>query len=62
MKTLALALTLTLTALLLALVPVLSPCQTEDATMCNWDASSRGNGIGESYVALTEDLSIHYAR
>lgn len=58
MKTLALA----LTALLLCLVPVLSPCQTEDATMCNWDASSRSNGIGESYVAITESFAIHYGR
>ena len=58
MKTLALALTL----LLLALVPVLSPCPTEDATLCNWNAVERSNGIGESYVALTETISIHYGR
>lgn len=54
MKTLALA----LTVLLLALVPVLSPCQSEDATMCTWNAQQSGNGLGTSFTAVTEQLVI----
>lgn len=41
-----------------AMVPVLTPCATEDSTMCNWDS---GNGRGTSYVALSDDLSIVYS-
>lgn len=56
MKTLALA----LIALLLSAIPVLTPCATEDSTLCNWDSSSRGNGVGLSYVALTDSIRIPY--
>ena len=42
-----------------ALVPVLTPCATEDSLMCNWDS---GNGAGTSYVAITEEFSIVYSR
>jgi hypothetical protein len=58
MKTLA----LTLVALLLSLVPVLTPCASEDGTLCNWDASARGNGLGTSFIALTDSIAIPYSR
>lgn len=28
------------------------PCAEEDSTNCYWDASTRGNGVGTSFVAL----------
>ena len=42
-----------------AMVPVLTPCATEDSLMCNWDS---GNGAGTSYVALTDQVSVVYSR
>ena len=45
---------------LVAAIPILTPCPTEDSTLCNWNASEHGNGHGASYVALTEDLWIYY--
>ena len=44
-----------------AMVPVFTPCATEDSTACNWDSGAHGNGRGISYVALTEQFSIQYA-
>ena len=38
--------------LLLATI-ILGPCPTEDSTACAWDASSQGNHIGQSFVALS---------
>ena len=29
-----------------------TPCPTEDSTNCFWDAQSRGNGQGRSYMDL----------
>jgi hypothetical protein len=51
----------TLALALGALVPVLTPCATEDSTVCNWDGHTSGNGAGASYIALTEDISIRYS-
>lgn len=38
-----------LIAILLIVIP---PCQTEDSTMCYWDADMMGNGRGHSFIAL----------
>lgn len=32
------------------------PCQTEDSNTCYWDAASRGNGIGQSYVVWDNEV------
>lgn len=36
-----------------------TPCPTEDSTWCYWDATSRGNGNGESFIALWEGATIY---
>lgn len=28
------------------------PCATEDSTMCFWNAKTRGNGQGHSFVSI----------
>lgn len=38
----------------------LTPCPTEDSVFCYWDGATRGNGEGESFIALTETLSLNY--
>jgi len=30
----------------------LTPCETEDSDNCYWDASTRGNGEGVSFITL----------
>jgi len=30
------------------------PCPTEDSDGCYWDASTRGNGLGKSFVATND--------
>lgn len=30
----------------------LPPCETEDSSWCYWDAATRGNGEGRSFIAL----------
>jgi len=40
---------------LVAAVPFLAtlpPCATEDSVNCYWNATSQGNGEGESFIAL----------
>lgn len=37
-------------AIALAILP---PCEHEDSDMCYWDATTRGNGWGLSYVSTT---------
>lgn len=32
----------------------LRPCATEDSTDCYWDATTRGNGRGHSFIALAD--------
>jgi hypothetical protein len=32
----------------------LPPCQTEDSVSCYWDATHRGNGLGESFWTDTD--------
>lgn len=39
---------MTYVALILSLI--LPPCTTEDSANCYWDASTRGNGQGVSFV------------
>lgn len=39
-----------MTWLLTLLLSLLPSCPTEDSTNCYWDAQSRGNGIGTSFV------------
>lgn len=36
--------------LMLVLMAVLPPCESEDSTNCAWDASVQGNGTGNSFV------------
>jgi hypothetical protein len=33
-------------------------CPTEDSTMCYWDASTKGNGIGQSFLSLWDGFFI----
>ncbi len=40
-------------ALILALLG--NPCPAEDSNMCYWDASTRGNGQGHSFVTLWDN-------
>ena len=45
------------------LFTVMPPCEYEDSTNCSWDADTRGNGVGHSFVdiggtAFYLDLSI----
>jgi hypothetical protein len=42
----------------LALI-LLPPCGTEDSVGCVWDASTSGNGVGRSFVALAENVIIY---
>lgn len=32
---------------------LLSPCPSEDSNFCQWDAQTQGNGLGQSFVALS---------
>jgi hypothetical protein len=32
----------------------LPPCPTEDSVGCYWDASARGNGVGQSFTVDAE--------
>jgi hypothetical protein len=41
-----------------ALHTVGTPCKTEDSTLCFWDASQHGNGLGHSFIAVTDTISI----
>lgn len=34
----------------------LAPCQYEDSANCYWDASTRGNGNGNSFVDINGHL------
>lgn len=40
--------------IILAAIAALSlpPCEYEDSTNCHWNASTRGNGIGQSFIAI----------
>lgn len=38
------------TLLVLATFPFFNPCETEDARVCTWDASSQGNGTGTNFI------------
>lgn len=45
--------------ILFALLATIMPaCPTEDSTMCVWSAQERGNGIGHSFVAFSDDVAI----
>lgn len=41
-----------------AVMDRLPPCAAEDSDNCHWDASSSGNGTGESFYVIDGD--IHY--
>jgi len=43
-------------AILLHLVP---PCQTEDSSACGWNAQEQGDGMGHSFIALTDSLILN---
>lgn len=50
---------MTIPAYILAiLLPLFPVCQSEDSTACAWNASTQGNGRGESFIALSETLII----
>lgn len=34
----------------LAVFPIFNPCDTEDARACTWNASTQGNGQGNSFT------------
>lgn len=34
----------------------LDPCPTEDSTNCMWNASERGNGLGDSFIDINGSL------
>jgi len=38
--------------ILALLIAILPPCQAEDSDNCYWDASARGNGLGNSFVGF----------
>ena len=42
-----------LLALLVAVLPV---CGDESGTWCVWDASVQGNGVGQSFVAVGDEV------
>lgn len=49
-----------MTAVILAVILALTtPCATEDSANCYWDASSRGNGMGTSFIDIGGHV-IHY--
>lgn len=51
MKTLAIAAIALVIACIPAPAPTLAPCQTEDQTTpCYWDATTHGNGLGQSFI------------
>lgn len=45
-------------ALLAALLHLFPACPTEDSTRCGWNAQEQGNGLGNSFIALTETTTI----
>lgn len=40
--------------LLAILVYLLPACEAEDSTNCYWDASTQGNGVGSSFLAIND--------
>lgn len=38
---------------------LLAPCEWEDSANCHWDAETRGNGQGESFVDIA-GLRVRY--
>lgn len=47
--------------ILILLSLIFAPCLSEgpEATMCYWDASQAGNGLGTSFIALTEGITLY---
>lgn len=43
----------------LCLIAAQTPCASEDATFCIWNAETSGNGAGRSFIALTPDVTIY---
>lgn len=33
-----------------------TPCAEEDSLNCVWDASVQGNGVGQSYINISNDF------
>lgn len=38
---------------------ILPPCPAEDSGWCHWNAAERGNGQGESFFVLGQNLVIY---
>lgn len=50
-----------ITAFILTLASLIFPaCATEDASGCYWDAAAHGNGVGTSFIAVTDDQIIYF--
>ena len=45
--------------LMIALYTGTPECATEDSTLCVWNAASRGNGAGQSFLAITDTYRIY---
>ena len=41
-----------MTALALIIAALVPPCPTEDSANCYWNAQERGNGTGQSFLAI----------
>jgi hypothetical protein len=42
----------------LAMLLHVPACETEDSTACYWNAASQGNGVGSSFLSLTDTVRI----
>ena len=51
---LALIMALTSTTVSVPVDLTIPPCPTEDSNGCYWDASTRGNGLGHSFIATND--------
>lgn len=38
--------------ILIVLLAILPPCETEDSPNCGYDAANRSNGVGHSFVDI----------
>lgn len=49
-----------LTILLLIAGVLATPCATEDANVCTWYSNVQGNGSGDNFIAITDELLIRF--
>lgn len=41
-----------LIGILMQMLATVNPCQLEDSNNCYWDASTSGNGVGDSWTSV----------